>query len=318
MAFAFKELSKRIHPWKSRSQFVQSLCENIVYNKDGLIAINKFYGIPVYKVKGDKMIPTVITPFNGNFSLSIEESLPLLKNELEVKQLKIIKSTEKYSSGILLLSSSDKVTEKVTKAFIRGKSENIPHLIYWALTVGCPTTETVREKVGIKLSTINDIKQPVILKEISANQIKKKVVKPVIVDCSLLESNKELSCSLVKLAVSSVKSHFLKVYMTTRGSYVLGDVFFGRRVGTVFGKSVETSTTYGAKSLPDDICQKLRLPRGTSNEAIPVMLHLNSIFLRGYDSGKDLVVAAPPPPHFLWMCEKLEIFPECLKYLECK
>lgn len=310
LSFSCKNFSRMINPWKSKNEFIQHIYENIIYNKDGLIAINKSYGVPVYKIKENKLFQAMNMPFTGSSTFSIEESLPLLKDLLQVEKLYLVKSTERYSSGILLLCSNEKVMENVRKAFRRAKAKNEPYLIYWALIKGCPNhTEFMREKVGIKLSEINGIKQPVILKEFSTSQIKKQVIKPVIVEYSLIRSNDELHCSLVKIAVTSVKWHFLQLYMTTKASYILGDVFFSGCISNIMGKSVEINTTNKLKSLPKNICEKLLLPSASTNASIPMMVHLNSVILKGYDHGKDLFITANPLPHFLWICEKLDVFP---------
>ncbi|CAK9831054.1 hypothetical protein ANTRET_LOCUS8120 [Anthophora retusa] len=83
---------KQIHPWRSEKEFADDLLNNIIYDKDGLVVLNKPYGIP--RGKGS-------SEFNRTNSVShsvhytLEDALPHIRSQLKYPQLTISKCPEK-------------------------------------------------------------------------------------------------------------------------------------------------------------------------------------------------------------------------------
>ncbi|PRD28876.1 UNVERIFIED_CONTAM: hypothetical protein NCL1_31120 [Trichonephila clavipes] len=146
MSFKTKSVHcyKKLFPWKNNSELAEHLASTIAYNKDGLIALNKPYGIQIHHDETDtpRGKQRFVIPSLPNCDLTIEETLDDLKEHLNVPNLTILKSTEKYSSGIVLLSTNDNTTASVKKSFNRAKFNKIPNLIHWYVLVTCAVFAT--------------------------------------------------------------------------------------------------------------------------------------------------------------------------------
>lgn len=309
---AFKEL----YPWKTKLELAQHLRNTEVYNNDGLIALCKPYGIAQVPVNpdGDGSSRTVIQTLNSggipDNVPTIRDTLPLLKELYGVPHLEVIKSTERWSSGLILLCTNKELTEKVQKCFRRSASFEQPALTYWAVTVGLPKPATIATKVGSTLEYVSNAgKVPVILKNYSNASVKKGVVRLSLVEHNALIFNKETGASLVEVNVQGVHWHFLRVWLSYSYSPILGDALYSARVKTVAGRRLKISphnlTSYEPQVIPEPLFSKLEL-QPTAVEMIPCHLHLAKVRLSGFQKDKsDLIISAPPPSHFVWTCRQL-------------
>lgn len=314
---------KTLYPWDSAHEFSNYLLTCVEYNKDGLLVLNKPFGIKIHghdkpgaRPKSDLQF---IKPSVPQCDYTIEDALPVLQEHFNLPNLSIVKSAEKYTSGVVLLSSSDKVTKKLQKSFNLAKHHKKPHLVHWAVTLGYPVVPYRKEKVGIKFveKGINGKQQPVLDTEITKAARKKKKVYPVNVESRVISVNTELSTSLVEIASSSVRYHFLRVYASSRVAPILGDILYGSRMKTLFGVPVKTqlsdSSESGFEPFPRKMSEILYLPTGTSGQLmIPTMLHLRSIVLPDYcQKDKDFTVTVKLPTHFQWTVERLNLLHSC-------
>lgn len=120
-------------------------------------------------------------------------------------------------------------------------------------------------------------------------------------------------CSLVELDVSSVKNHFLRVYMAHLFSPILGDHLFGNRVQDIMGKRLAISPLQADglakfQKIPANILTVLNL---SESALVPTCLHLSQVTLAQI-SNKDssnLVLSADPSPCFQYVCQALD-FPK--------
>uniref|UniRef100_A0A0P4W657 Uncharacterized protein n=1 Tax=Scylla olivacea TaxID=85551 RepID=A0A0P4W657_SCYOL len=306
---------KRLYPWQSSQELAEHLRSTEVYNKDGLIALNKPYGIGMIKSDRSEATgphTTVETLDMGigppNIS-AMSQVLPLLKEQYAANHLEIVKSTERWSSGLMLLSTSPKLTEKVQKCFRRSKAMSQPAMMYRAITVGLPNPTSVATKVAIKLEYVhNSGKVPVIAKKYSMSAAKASLVKPVLVEHKILKYNKEVDTSLLEIKAQVSKWHFLRVWATHCYSPVLGDHLYSGRVKTLMGRKILIShhnACLEPQNLPDILYSKLALP-ARSSWMVPCHLHLSTISLSQFSKDKsNLVLSAAPPEHFMWTCKQL-------------
>lgn len=317
---AFKNIHKEIHcfknlyPWKTLSDFSSHLASSIVYNEGGLIALNKPYGVNIYRSskKDGNSTGAVNLASQEDFPYTIEDCLPHLRNHLNIPDLIVLKSSEKHASGIVLLGISEAVKDRVKKSQVIAKQEKIPSYIYWALSHGGSLHQAIKQRVGIKLVDLKSQngKQPVIVKSFSKKEVLKKKVKPVIVEHRMISINKETSTSLLEIATSSAKWHFVKVYASSQASGILGDIIYSPRMRRLLGQPInmnlENITAYDVQPLPELLCQRLDLPCTVDGHLlVPVMLHLRSVVLPKYIGNKDLIINASAPPHFVWSCSRL-------------
>ncbi|GBN14903.1 hypothetical protein AVEN_149151-1 [Araneus ventricosus] len=126
---------RALFPFDNLTELAEHLASSIVYNKNGLIAINKPYGI---KIHGHDKPGTrskdgqrFLIPSIPECDLTVEGALGELQERLNVPPLTILKSAERYTSGIVLLSTNEHTSNAVKKSFNRAKSQKIPHLVHW-------------------------------------------------------------------------------------------------------------------------------------------------------------------------------------------
>ncbi|XP_042872349.1 mitochondrial mRNA pseudouridine synthase RPUSD3-like [Penaeus japonicus] len=307
---------RKLYPWQSKRDLAVHLKGSEVYNDDGLIALCKPYGIsqvsdhPRTKEGSLTIVQTLASGGVPDHVPSIESTIPILKDLYNVDHLEVIKSTERWSSGLILLSTDPGVTEKVRKCFRSSQTLQKPHMTYWAVTCGMPKPVTVARRVPIGLEYVPNTGQvPVIKKEYTKSDIKKGKTKLAVVEHVTRVFNRALDMSLVEVNVHLTKNHFLRVWLAYSYSPILGDHLYGGRVKTMKGKkllvNVQNLTSYAPQPLPDDTFSKLNLP-DKAVEMIPCHLHLSKLRLfRFAKDNSDLVITAPPPDHFMWTCRQL-------------
>ena len=94
--------------------FVSTIVLNIIYfNSDGLIAINKPFGVPLMK--------NGLTTGHSESLFSIDEALIPLASKLKVEKILPAKLVERFSSGISLFASQEKVVDKIQQSYISNK-----------------------------------------------------------------------------------------------------------------------------------------------------------------------------------------------------
>lgn len=108
---------------------------------DGLIAINKPYGVPLQKKDS--------TTGANECLFSLEEALVPLASLLEVEKLLPARMTERFSSGVSLFASQEKVVEKIKRSYILNKIQNISTFKYLAITVGEPKPSAGEGTIGM-------------------------------------------------------------------------------------------------------------------------------------------------------------------------
>lgn len=120
-----------------------------LFCSDGLVAINKPYGVGLQK-KG--------IPGNDESLFAVEDVLPELSQALSLKSLKPAKLTERFTSGISLLTSSDSAAnEKIRKCYKINETLHMHTYTYWAVTLGEPIPSKHQGKVGLAWVTNKDI-----------------------------------------------------------------------------------------------------------------------------------------------------------------
>lgn len=306
---------KKLYPWEASEQLAEHLKTTEVYNNDGLIALNKPYGIAMDKPnKSETSEPQTVVETLNSGSVpahvpAMSQVLPHLKKQYGVDHLEIIKSTERWSSGLMLLSTSDKLTERVQKCLRRSKALTQPAMTYWAVTVGLPNPVVGSTKVATKLEYVHNVGNvPVVIKKYSKTAAKIREVKQVVVQHKALMYNKEVDVSLLEIKAQVFQWHFLRVWLAHCYSPALGDHLYSGRVKTLLGRKIQVSphnVSHEPQTLPDSLYSILSLPP-RSSELIPCHMHLSEINLSQFNNDKsDLVISATPPEYFMWTCKQL-------------
>lgn len=307
---------KHLYPWRTKLALAEHLKNSEVYNSDGLIVVCKPYGIAQVKVdgRGGEGRDTVVQTLNSGGVPAdtpvIKDVLPILQEMYNVDHLELVKTSERWTSGLMLLSTKPELGEHIAKCFRRSKALQQPPLTFWAITNGLPNPSVGATKVAISLECVHNIgKVPVIKKKYTSIEIKRGDSKLAVVEHSTLMHNEKNEASLVEVNIQTLKWHFLRVWLAQSYSPVLGDAIYGGRVKTLSGKKILVSpnnlTAYNPQEISDEIYHQLQLPQKAA-ELIPCLVHLSKMRLAQYNKDKsDLILSVPPPSHFVWTCTQL-------------
>ena len=120
----------------------------LIFKLDGIIAINKPYGVPLKHldaVGADECL------------FSIEDCLADMREILQCGPIKPVKFTERFTSGVSLLTYSDAAAEKIKKCYKINQSRKLPTFSYWAITMGSPIPEQLAlQEVGLTWLAVKD------------------------------------------------------------------------------------------------------------------------------------------------------------------
>lgn len=311
----FSHPYKRLYPWRTLSEFVDVLEENIVYFDKKLLVINKPWGVGMYKPN-----PVITEQTNyhlysegfGEPKYCITNALDELGDRLNCQNLRIARSLDRYESGALILTNHDDTHRTIKKIASRLRASRTPHLDYLVICKGFPHQKTVNERVAIKLNELDEFgehKEPEILDQVSKRQIRLKNMKSVNVELSTLAVNRHLATSLLSIKTSTTKWKFVQCYAAQKAAFILGDVRFAKRVRRVLGVPVILSphniNAYDEfEPLPTRIRSRLGVLK---NHSIPLMMHLREIIIPRYGKEGQLVVKCPPPEYFAWTLAQLQL-----------
>ena len=125
--------------------FNYNFLNNVYIHLDGLLAINKPYGVPLRKME------QTAGPNESLFAL--EEALDDLATLFKIDKLLPAKVTERFVSGVSLFITCDKVKEKIDSSFRVNYSEKILSSKYLAVTLYEPKPASIKETVGVGFIT---------------------------------------------------------------------------------------------------------------------------------------------------------------------
>lgn len=302
--------------WRSLKQFADFLTASIIYNRDGLVVLNKPYGIglsppPIVTSQHSKYTDKIL---DGQRQYYLMEAVPHVAGNLGYKNLTVLKIPERYASGVTVLSSCEKVVDKIKTCLKKASGHQQLCAHYWTVVIGNPQPNSAFVKVGLTFKenpcASND-KQPIVVHKWSRNAVKRGDVKVIKVEHRTLY--KQDLASLVEVCPSATKWHFLRVYLTHLVSPVLGDNLYGSRVHQVMGVPIAinpcSDAARGPKKLPQNLQAALSIKPG-QEVIIPAHLHLRRLILPHYlGKGNDFIIEAPLPSSFQWTCESLGLLP---------
>ncbi|XP_037268139.1 uncharacterized protein LOC119159474 isoform X3 [Rhipicephalus microplus] len=281
-----KHVYSNLYPWKSKGEFVRELAGSIFYNEDGLIALSKPYGVPVtfdFRNEGrsQSMLKQRLHVSGlGESPYSLEDALEGLAIHLNVDQVIIVKAAERI------------------------------------IAKGYPVHDEVKEKVAMKLISVGDSEKRVeVLRKFSKTAAKSQLVKTVTAECRTLSKNTNMAVSLLQVATSNVHKSFLRAYVASLASCVMGDLspnacLTKHHQGRPLVLSPMAAGAARPQPLPDAVCKQLRVSK-TQQQIVPTMVHYQSLLLPWYH-GKDqhLLLSDPTlPKHFSWTLERLGLVP---------
>lgn len=311
---------RTLYPWKSKGEFVRELVGSIFYNQEGLIALSKPYGVPLTSFPKEAKIQGPVkrqlhASGLGEAPYSIEDVCGDLAVHLNVEHIVVVRSPERYASGVTILASNERAANRVHKAILRAKPMKIPYITAWVIAKGYPLQGAVKEKVAMRLVPVGGTEKRVeVLREFSNSAVKGRLVKTVFAECETLCKDTSTATSLLQVATSNVHHHFVRAYVASLASCVLGD--WGTTNSTdLAGRPIVLSPTAAAAARPQvlaaAVCQRLGIIP-TQQRMVPTMVHYRSLLLPHYHAGAQPLLLADPglPRHFCWTLDRLQLWPE--------
>lgn len=301
-----------IHPWKSKEEFSQYLIDTMILNADGLVVLNKPYGIatrtqPYSSIRSPGQFHVVA----NSVPYSIQDCLPYIKNALGHYELQLTKSLDKYTSGPVILVTDRRFEECVPKALKEGILSDIIPETYWVVTTGTAKETEGKYKLAMKLKHYGDErKKPIIIDEWSNTQYKEGLIRILRVQFKVLSVAYKDLASLIQIQTSTKKWHSVRLFAAHRLlSPVLGDNVHGLSVKTIMGKKILATEYIHSNTLKprldNELLKQLRFTRNMQ-ELIPAHVHLRSVYLTNlWRNGKDILIEAPLTDPFKWTCDQL-------------
>lgn len=298
---------KQIHPWRSFAEFTEDLTKNIIYHKDGLVALNKPYGIRLRTPEmSDKFIGTRV-PKGVNYTIS--DALPYIAERLNYSTLNIVRGPEMYMSGITLLAADERVRRAIEVSIIRS---NFFAKTYWVITIGVPRELKGEYRLALKLILNPQFKgrKAVLTDSWSKRDEKLGKVKVVKTEFQVLSNSTLNLSSLLQIKSSTERRHTIRLFASTfLYSPVLGDnspcASRIQKVGDTYVK-IDPFLVHPAPPKLDRRLLKLLNVTPSQQNLIPVHIHLRSIALPEFMGDDTLTIEAPVMPYFEWTCSQLE------------
>jgi len=302
----------KLNKWKSQATLVDHLKKNVVFynpkeDEHGLVVINKPYGLPIKKAEDSEYC--------------LEGCIGALATLLGEKQLHVIKSVERFCSGIVLLGTSEDTEKHMLKSVKKSKTKRMLTSGYIGLVMGhakLPAMDTgqvlLEECPSVEKPLFSDRhKEPVIYRNLSTtySAIQRRNAKLFHMGADLIANSGTHPVSLVRLDPGQVKNHFPSVWLADQGHPLLGDHMYDYRSSSLMGHKVKVGLKHTQASrmqkLPPTVRERLELKKGEEWK-IPKHLHHHRIHLPDFlGKGKDLTVRAPLPPHFIKSCQVLGV-----------
>ncbi|XP_066595692.1 pseudouridylate synthase RPUSD4, mitochondrial-like [Prorops nasuta] len=301
---------RKIHPWISLNKFVQSLIDNLIYNKDGLIVLNKPYGISSQRINNNESNTSHNIPYSDDY-YTISDGADIIAEKLGYKGLTVATGADKYSSGIVILVANENVLKQLEISRRKISGRNILAKTYWIVTTRVPNDIKGKQRVSLELKRSGDETRAVISTKFSKREMKMDKVKVLNIQYKVLSNSTLNLSSLMEMKPSRTKYHAIRLFSATHlYSPVLGDNYYGSRVQNVGGTYLNVDPFSECVLYPPKLDKKLLelLCLTTSKqEIIPVHQHFRNYVLPDFlGNGKDLSLTAPLPSYFKWTCEKLQ------------
>lgn len=307
---------KHIHPWKSFRQFSDDLLNNIVYNKDGLVVLNKPYGIR--RISLDTSTIHVQNNVPNSIDYTLNDALPYIAKQLNYLNLTIVRCPEMYMSGITLLAADERVHRAIELAYARS---HFQVNTYWIITVGIP--KQLEGQIHLGMKTISDSqskhRKTILTTSWSHNEKKYRKIKLLKTEYKVLSNSTHNLCSLIELKSSTHAKSAIRLFAATYlYSPVLGDNIYASRIQKIGNTYVKVDPFLSCPGLPKLDIRLLRLlnVRHSQQEIIPAHIHLKSAVLPKF-FGETLTIEAPLMPHFDWTCKQLD-FKYLMPIISCK
>lgn len=304
-----------MYPWQTLEEFVENLEKRVIFNDKKLIAIDKPWGVAYHKANKTLYKPysfETLSLIPGEPRFCMNDALPLLEERLELDKLEYVKTIDRYSSGVILLCTNPRSKARIRRCINRSKTDRVPLYSFQCIAQGFPAIQgnELSEKIRIKLRDLDelaDYKEPIIVPE---KFHRKEQDRGYLTRVSLKINsiNKLNSASYLNVCTNQLRWNFVRCYVAHKAAFVIGDLRFSANIKRILGETVlETTNSFYKNNRIEPMNRSmLRALKVRSNRKVPLMLHLDSIYLERYTGGKDLVIkTARLPDHFQFALDRL-------------
>nr|XP_050864078.1 pseudouridylate synthase RPUSD4, mitochondrial-like [Vespula vulgaris] len=300
----------KLHPWKSRESFSRYLLNNVIYNEDGLVAINKPYGISARKLLiANKTYSNTYSMVPNGVDYTLDDSLQFLAEKLGYTKLIIVKTPEKFMSGVTLLAANEKLQDAIRTSYQRAIGMQLLNKTYWIVTLRVPNQIKGREHLCMskelnRSETRNTI---TIGEKWSRNAEKRREIKVLNIEFEIISNSTNNLSSFIEIKSSTTKWHALRLFASTRlYTPILGDNLYGSRIQNIAGRWVLSfpEANNDAPQMNSELLKILHLTKA-KQELIPCHVHARSVILPKF-KGTYLKLEAPLTSPFDWTCKQLK------------
>ncbi|XP_002730528.1 mitochondrial mRNA pseudouridine synthase RPUSD3-like [Saccoglossus kowalevskii] len=280
----------------NREQLVQYLKSQIVYDEDGVLALNKPAGLGVHSQRED--LDT------ADHQWSLLEVLPDLKHQIGEKHLQFVKAPEKDCSGVTLLAKTPEIAADIDRSLKEARLRQVFTRVFWAVTVGVPSPLSGLIKVPVTNEVVDDEHQVSPVKDSSKRSYKMRNTRKLLTKYRVISESNQ--CALVELMPLKAYKDQLRVHMTTKLCRILGDHVYSSRIQTILGIPVlidARNAMPGTQVLSEEVRHRMNLTSAVI-DSIPLHLHCVAMTLPSWKKKEDLIISAPLPKYF-WKTLKL-------------
>ncbi|XP_040574572.1 uncharacterized protein [Lepeophtheirus salmonis] len=280
-----KSKYKAINIYEMNSMEMEKMLQNsIIYNKDGIVALNKPYGLPMS---------------DDNFPHSILKYLPKLSDYLEIPSgaLTHVHRLDKTTTGVLLLSSTEESHSRLTNYFRQRKITKI----YWAITNGVPEPSEGIIDIPIREEKINGHFRSMLIPRVNiplksrTRQFTSGHAQPAVSEYKVLNFN--YNAALLEVNACTGFKHQIRAHLGFGLSTpILGDHKYSNIRG--IGKPQKVN---------GEIILRLKTRLSKSRD-IPLALHAREVIIPGVGGhSQDLRIIAGIPHYFSNLKSRLKL-----------
>ncbi|XP_022103945.1 RNA pseudouridylate synthase domain-containing protein 3-like [Acanthaster planci] len=284
-------------PWSEKTtvdELEKHISNSKVYDKDGIIALNKPAGIPVTAGSQDNLV-------------SVVEILPKLVEAIGKPAAEIAKAAKKESSGLLLLGEDKQTANALSDAFLMARRRNQLIRKYWALTVGIPSPVQGTINLPIGAEKIGDQTLMVPKRDASKGSFERKEVFPCRTEYRVLSANHDLNCCLLELQPLKLQNQQFQVHLSNKLCSILGDRLYSNQIRDILGVPVLVDphrAAIGTQNIPEGVQKVLGL-RAQHMSRLPLFLHWYQVTLPKWRQKRDVSIQATPPGYFMEAVKRL-------------
>ncbi|XP_062591770.1 uncharacterized protein LOC134253272 [Saccostrea cucullata] len=261
---------------------LDELAENVIYNRDDILAINKIYGIPSQGGEGVR--------------LNIADLLPALAERVHCQELHMVHRLDKETTGVMLFGKTEEMANKLRKAFKKREVKKT----YLVITKGIPSLKEGIIDVPITEGEVGKDKRkrmtciPVYDSETKHVMHKsKKKLMPAVTHYKVVANSD--SCALLEVSPETGVKHQIRTHLF----HVLNTPLLGDHKYSYL-------TEIKPQILPSDVVRRMEI-RQSKARNLPMYLHAKSILIPEFLDGRSFSVHCSVPRAFRSFLKKIKI-----------